>query len=177
MKEAELETLKFILRDFETAANNSVQASADKPVIGPEGRHMTKAELNSFGRALREKNERFGHAKRELSDMRAESLVLQRTEQTLKSRVNDLEGFLQKQEENAGVIGYRDAKSNLELASEQTADLNKRKGETLEEISAVVARITNILEQKKVHLEPKVSVLLLPKMSFWYAADYPGEET
>ena len=112
-----------------------------------------------YGAQLREKNQKFKAAKTEIATLRAESVVLHRTEQILKGRDRNLEEFLKQQEAKAGVSGYRDAQSKLEAASEQTAEMDDMKGQTLEEISELVKTIQNNLEEKKTKLKPLIKEL------------------
>jgi intraflagellar transport protein 81 len=91
-----------------------------------------------YGQQLRDKTHRYKQAKEELQKIQQESVVLHRTEQILKGRDRNLEEFLRQQEAKAGVTGYRDAQSRLEMASEQTAEMDDMKGQTLDEISDLV---------------------------------------
>ena len=105
---------------------NDIAAANGGGIIGPNGRPMTREEFKEYGVQLREKGQSYKMAKAELAGLRAESVVLHRTEQVLKGRDRNLEEFLKQQEAKAGVSGYRDAQSRLEMASEQTAGENGR---------------------------------------------------
>ena len=134
-------------------------ASAGGGIIGPNGRAMSKDDFKAYGQALRDKTIKYKACKAELATLRAESVVLNRTEQILKGRDRNLEEFLKQEEARAGVTGFRDAQSRLEAASEQTAELDDLKGQTLDEISDLVRTITNKLEDKKVQLKPLIKEL------------------
>ncbi|CAB4069191.1 IFT81 [Lepeophtheirus salmonis] len=58
-----------------------------------------------------------------------------------------------------GVAGYRDARDNLEKVSSIKADLDRQKGETLEEMSDLVALLTNQINSKKTKLSPIIKEL------------------
>lgn len=60
---------------------------------------------------------------------RAESVVLHRTEQILKSRDRNLDDFLRQLEAKKGVLGYRETQEKLEKASEATAAVDSIKGQ------------------------------------------------
>ena len=78
------------------------------------------------------------------------------TEQTLRKRNSRIEDFLKQQEQSAGLEGFRDTQEKLENDSEKVADVDDIKGQTLEEISALIKDMTMKLEGKKEHLKPLV---------------------
>lgn len=133
----ELNELRGQVDDLEGQVND-IAAANGGGIIGPNGRPMTREEFKEYGVQLREKGHNYKMAKAELAALRAESVVLHRTEQILKGRDRNLEEFLKQQEKKAGVSGYRDAQSRLEMASEQTAEMDDMKGQTLDEISELV---------------------------------------
>jgi len=59
--------------------------------MGPDGRPMNREQFKQYGAQLREKSQKFKVAKAELTALRAESVVLHRTEQILKGRDRNLE--------------------------------------------------------------------------------------
>jgi len=127
---------------------------------------MTREEFKEYGVQLREKGHQYKIAKAELAGLRSESVVLHRTEQILKGRDRNLEEFLKQQEAKAGVSGYRDAQSRLEMASEQTAEMDDMKGQTLDEISDLVKSINQKLEEKKTKLKPLIKELKEVRKSY-----------
>ncbi|GMI29563.1 hypothetical protein TeGR_g1113, partial [Tetraparma gracilis] len=137
---------------------NDVAAANGGGMMGPNG-PMTRDEFKAYGQQLRDKTHRYKQAKEELQKIQQESVVLHRTEQILKGRDRNLEEFLRQQEAKAGVTGYRDAQSRLEMASEQTAEMDDMKGQTLDEISDLVKNITEKLEEKKTKLKPLIKEL------------------
>ncbi|GMH57494.1 hypothetical protein TrST_g3952 [Triparma strigata] len=138
---------------------NDIAAAAGGGMVGPNGRQMTREEFKEYGAQLREKSHKYKLQKTALAGLRAESVVLHRTEQILKGRDRNLEEFLTQQEAKAGVSGYRDAQSKLEMASEQTAEMDDMKGQTLDEISEIVKKINGQLEEKKTKLKPLIKEL------------------
>merc|ERR1711988_623157 len=97
--------------------------------------------------------------KQELAALRAESVVLHRTEQILKGRDSNLEDFLQKLEAKRGVKGYRETQEKLEKAAENNRAIDETKESTLEEISEMVRSITNQLKERKAVLAPQIKTL------------------
>lgn len=120
---------------------------------------MTREEFKKFGAKLREKTHVYKKQKAELAELRAESVVLHRTEQILRSRVENLDAFLSELEAKKGVRGYRDTQEKLEKASEQTAEVDALKEKTLAEISSMVRDITEELKKRKKELNPQISRL------------------
>lgn len=149
-QQACITSLKEKLRSF-----TSLESHTD--VVDQDGNLMSGEKLKQFNLERVEKVRTYKKATSRLAELRAESIVLQRTEQTLRGRVHNLEEFLKVQEERAGVTGFRDAQQTLEAASEQTAEIDEVKGDTLEEISAIIKSITMKVEEKKDKLKPKVS--------------------
>ncbi|KAG5191213.1 intraflagellar transport protein 81 [Tribonema minus] len=126
---------------------------------GGGGGFMTREEFKAYGARLREKTQTYKRLKAELAELRAESVVLARTEQVLRSRDDRLEELLQKLEADKGVSGYRRAHAELVAKSEQTAAVDANKAETLEEISALVVEITHELKSRKERLRPLIENL------------------
>ena len=94
-----------------------------------------------------------------LSGLRAELVVLQRTEQVLKSRHKNLDQFLEDLERRKGVEGYRETQRALVEMSEKAAEVDQLKGATLEEISTMVEQIGREFRQKQAQLQPLMARL------------------
>jgi len=118
-----------------------------------------KEEMNAFATQLRAKTVQYRAMKSELSELRAESVVLHRTEQLLKTRDQNLDEFLSQLETKKNIRGYRETHDTLVKASEQAQTIDSEKGETLEEISAIVRQITLQLKEKKGELAPQIKQL------------------
>ena len=126
-------------------------------VSGPK--FMKREEFKQYANTLRNKTNQYKKMKAELAEITAESVVLHRTEQVLKSRDADLDGFLRDIEAQKGVVGYMDTQSKLENVSEMNAKVNQYKGETLEEISRIVTDINQTLKERKNQLAPQIKDL------------------
>ena len=87
--------------------------------------------------------------KAELSAARAETVVLHRTEAILRARDKNLDELLSTLEAKAGVTGYRETEKKLEQASKRTAEVDKQKEQTLDDISAMVKEIASTLKEKQ----------------------------
>jgi intraflagellar transport protein 81 len=71
--------------------------------MGSKGGKMGKKDLEKYGATVMEKIVKYKKMKDELSLLRGELVILQRTEQILKSRDNNLDDFLQELERKKGI--------------------------------------------------------------------------
>ncbi|OQS07614.1 Intraflagellar Transport Protein 81 [Thraustotheca clavata] len=126
-------------------------------VSGPK--FMKREEFKQYANTLRNKTNHYKKMKAELAEITAESVVLHRTEQVLKSRDNDLDSLLKDIEASKGVVGYMDTEGKLNEISERNAQVNAYKGETLEEISRIVTDINQTLKERKNQLAPQIKDL------------------
>lgn len=120
---------------------------------------MTREEFKAYGNSLREKTQIYKQMKNELPALRAEAVVLHRTEQILRGRDKNLDDFLQQLEARRGVAGYRDTQEKLERAAENNRSVDEHKEQTLEEISSMVRQINVQLKEKKAVLAPQIKKL------------------
>lgn len=94
-----LEELKRVQRQTEEKENELKAAGRGGGGAGKMG----KKDLKKYGAIVREKIEKYKKMREELSALRAELVVLQRTDQILKSRHTNLEYFLSELEKQKGV--------------------------------------------------------------------------
>jgi intraflagellar transport protein 81 len=106
-----------------------------------------------------EKIETYKRMRDEISSLRNELVILQRTEQILKSRDKNLDEFLTQLEKKKGVEGVRATQRELIEMSEKTAAVDQLKGATLEEISAMVEQIGREFKSKQMQLQPMMTEL------------------
>lgn len=126
---------------------------------------INKKELKRYGAIVKEKIEIYKKMRDELSSLRSELVILQRTEEVLKSNDANLEQFLADLEKQKGVEGYRDTQRAIIEMTEKAAEIDQVKGLTLEEISEKVELISREFRRKQSQLQPliaelKASVLL-----------------
>jgi len=107
---------------------------------------MKRDEFKNYAASLRDKSAKFKRLKAELSDLRHEVSVLVRTEQLLQAK-------------DPTPHGLREAEAALEKASVEKSAVDKAKGKTLDEISAIVQKITQQLKEKKNKLAPQIRAL------------------
>merc|ERR1719238_228796 len=114
---------------------------------------MTRDEFKSYAASLRETSVRFKRLKGELNDLRGENAVLARTVQVLQAK-------------DPTPTGMRDVEQQLEKASVEKAAVDRTKGKTLDEISAIVQQINSQLKEKKNKLAPQIKALRSARQSF-----------
>jgi intraflagellar transport protein 81 len=121
---------------------------------GKKNPAMGKVDLKKYGAQVREKIDKYKKMREELSALRAELVVLQRTEQLLKGKLTNLDAFLSEMERKKGIEGYRDTQRALVEMAEKTAAVDSEKGATLEQISAMVEQISREFKSKMVQVQP-----------------------
>merc|ERR1712137_71250 len=114
---------------------------------------MKRDEFKNYAASLRDKSAKFKKLKVELSDLRGEVAVLLRTEQILQAK-------------DPTPPGMRETEAMLEKASVNKSEVDKAKGKTLDEISAIVKRIESQLKEKKNKLAPQIKALRSVRQNF-----------
>ncbi|ETO61871.1 hypothetical protein F444_20161 [Phytophthora nicotianae P1976] len=154
-KEEELEQLR---ADKQRLVRSTEELEAKLASISGN-KFMSREEFKQYATTLRNKTNQYKKVKAELAELTAESVVLHRTEQLLKSKDADLEGFLRDLERQKGVSGFLATQDKIDDVSVQNARVNALKGETLEEISRVVTDINQALKERKNQLAPQIKEL------------------
>jgi intraflagellar transport protein 81 len=114
---------------------------------------MKRDEFKNYAASLRDKSAKFKRLKAELSELRHEGAVLVRTEQILQAK-------------DPTPAGLRETEIQLEKASVEKMQVDKAKGKTLDEISAIVQQINAQLKEKKNKLAPQIKALRSVRQSF-----------
>merc|ERR1711870_91916 len=114
---------------------------------------MKRDEFKNYAASLRDKSTRFKRLKAELSEIRHEVAVLVRTEMILK-------------EKDPTPAGLRETEAMLEKASVEKSQVDRAKGKTLDEISAIVQKINAQLKEKKNKLAPQIKALRSVRQNF-----------
>jgi len=155
-KESENEKLVEQKREIQKQTEEK-EAEMDAKTRASGGR--VKKDLKKYGAQVREKIETYKRMRDEISTLRNELVILQRTEQILKSRDKNLDEFLTELEKKKGVEGVRATQRELIEMSEKTAEVDQLKGATLEEISAMVEQIQREFKKKQMQLQPLIAEL------------------
>merc|ERR1719235_2393181 len=114
---------------------------------------MKRDEFKNYAASLRDKSAKFKRLKAELADLRHEVAVLTRTEQILQAK-------------DPTPSGMRETEAMLEKASVEKSQVDKAKGKTLDEISAIVQQINAKLKEKKNKLAPQIKALRSVRQNF-----------
>lgn len=126
-------------------------------MTGPK--FMKREEFKKYASELRHKTNKFKKMKQELAEIRAEAVVVSRTQAILRGLDSSLGEVLERIEAEKGVAGYSKTQERLEEASEKKSELDETKGRTLEEISKIVTDITQSLKERKNKLAPQIKEL------------------
>lgn len=114
---------------------------------------MKRDEFKNYAASLRDKSTKFKRLKAELSELRHEVAVLIRSEQILQAK-------------DPTPAGLRETEMQLEKTSVEKSQVDKAKGKTLDEISAIVQKINAQLKEKKNKLAPQIKALRSVRQSF-----------
>ncbi|GLD54172.1 intraflagellar transport protein 81 homolog, partial [Lates japonicus] len=87
---------------------------------------------------LRSRGTVFKKKRQEITELKAEYGVLQRTEEILKQRHETVQQKLQTVEAEKGISGYSDTQEELERVSAIKSELDEKKGRTLDDMSEMV---------------------------------------
>jgi len=153
----QLEELEEEKRDAE---NDLKQLAADLKSLEVGGeKPKTDAEMKAYMKELTKKTAKYKEMKTELQVGRDEIGVLSRTQDILKNKLDNLQEFNEDLEKERGVQGALGVQGELEAVSSQKADIDNTKGQTLDQISRIVADITSTLKQRKNKLAPQIKEL------------------
>ncbi|KAI8852858.1 hypothetical protein BC829DRAFT_487295 [Chytridium lagenaria] len=131
-------------------------------------------EFKRYVSELRGKSNVYKRKKADLAELTGEFGILQRTEEILLSRVKAMESTLTDLEKRSGVLGFHEAKENLEKVSEKKAEVDEAKGKTLNEISDIIQTLMTTINDKKALLAPVIQELRNLRSK---AAEVEGEYT
>lgn len=143
------------------------QELEEKQEKGTKGVKILKgAEFAKYAEGLKAKAKEHKSLKGQLATVTAEKLILQRTEEILKTRHGDQTKFLDELEKKKGVQGAAVLQEELEQVSEKTSSVNMAKEMTLEEISKTVSKINDTIKEKKAKLAPLIKELRQVRTDF-----------
>ncbi|KAH7827917.1 putative Intraflagellar transport protein 81-like protein [Monocercomonoides exilis] len=111
-------------------------------------------QIESVKSRLVAKHSEWKQEKQILDSLKAETAVLMRTEEILKEKDTDLEGFLDEEEAKRGIQGHRKRMEELEDVSRMKAETDEDKQAMLEEHTRTVQAIQELIQAKRGVLEP-----------------------
>jgi intraflagellar transport protein 81 len=107
------------------------QSTEEATLPGGQARPKTEAQMKEYMNDLNRKTQKYKSLKAELESERTEIQILQRTEEILRSRDQNLAEFTAQQEKRLGVVGFSSAQDNLEAVSSAKASIDTHKGQFL----------------------------------------------
>merc|ERR1719160_795010 len=109
---------------------------------------LTGEEFKRYAAQLREKHGVVKRTKLEEQEIKSELTVLNRTEQILSNRCQNVEEAVRRLEQDKGVAGYMNTQKELEKVSTQKQEVDEQKGHTLEEMSNIVMELTQKIKDQ-----------------------------
>lgn len=160
---------QFELEEHQAETEELKAAIEDKDAVlcemsGPK--FMKREEFKQYATQLRSKTNKYKSLKLELTQLQSESVVLNRTEQILKARDENVSEFMAQREQEKGVAGYQKTEKELAEISQKKTSTDREKGQTLEEISKIVTDINIALKDRKNKLAPQIKELRSVRQQF-----------
>uniref|UniRef100_A0A7N8WMI0 Intraflagellar transport protein 81 homolog n=1 Tax=Mastacembelus armatus TaxID=205130 RepID=A0A7N8WMI0_9TELE len=144
----------------ELAAAERVLKQRNSQTQGSDGEEVIRSdELKRLVAKLRTKGTMYKKKRQEIAELKAEYGVLQRTEEILKQKHENLQQKLQTVEAEKGISGYSDTQEELERVSAIKSELDEKKGRTLDDMSEMVKKLNSMMVEKKSALAPIIKEL------------------
>ncbi|KAL7752724.1 hypothetical protein RI367_001726 [Sorochytrium milnesiophthora] len=144
---------------------DAVNASASSKI--PKGE-----EFKNYVAQLRVKSTQYKAKKAELTELSTEENIVSHTLEVSGNRNDDFLGdlvlrarekqateLLEKIERKSGVSGFTNAQETLERVSEKKSELDEAKEATMTDVSAIVQKIVQTINEKKLVLAPHIQEL------------------
>lgn len=119
----------------------------------------SEEDFEQYKKELLNKVQKTKSMSQELSRLRSEIAILKRTEEILTTKHKSAAEYLERLAQSKGVSGFKDVQNQIEELSISKSNIDKQKGQTLEEISRVVEQLKNEIASKKQELTPSVEKL------------------
>ncbi|XP_045152650.1 intraflagellar transport protein 81 homolog [Echinops telfairi] len=116
-------------------------------------------EFKRYVSKLRSKSTVFKKKHQIIAEFKAEFGLLQRTEELLKQRHENIQRQLQTIEEKRGISGYSYTQEELERVSALKSEVDEMKGRTLDDMSEMVKKLNSLVAEKKSALAPVIKEL------------------
>ncbi|KAH9280386.1 Intraflagellar transport protein 81 -like protein [Echinococcus granulosus] len=159
MREKHVQALrKVCCMDSAGVATTSTSLLSDS-VNFMTSRQFNAEDFQNYVSELRTKNIAYKEKRALLNNLKAERGILTRTLDILKDVTRQAKKRLDAAEAIQGMSGYWDTMAKLEKVSEETADLNQRKGSVLEEMACLVGRLNQQINARRDKLAPLIREL------------------
>ncbi|XP_077164194.1 intraflagellar transport protein 81 homolog [Paroedura picta] len=151
--QAAKEEMANLERQMQQKSNQAQEMSGTEVLKGDE--------FKRYVNKLRSKNTLYKKKRLEIAEITAEYGILQRTEELLRQRHEDLQQQLQAIEAKKGISGYSDTQEELERVSAVKSEMDEMKGRTLDSMSEMVRKLNAMVADKKSSLAPIIKDLRL----------------
>ncbi|XP_044529371.1 intraflagellar transport protein 81 homolog isoform X3 [Monodelphis domestica] len=154
-KAEELQEAKEKLSNLEREV--SLKATQTREFDGTEV--LKGEEFKRYVSKLRSKSTVFKKKHQIIAEFKAEFGLLQRTEELLKQRHENIQHQLQTIEDKKGISGYSYTQEELERVSALKSEVDEVKGRTLDGMSEMVKKLNSLVAEKKSALAPIIKEL------------------
>ncbi|XP_059977103.1 intraflagellar transport protein 81 homolog isoform X2 [Lagenorhynchus albirostris] len=120
---------------------------------------LYRQQFKRYVSKLRSKSTVFKKKHQIIAEFKAEFGLLQRTEELLKQRHENIQHQLQTIEEKKGISGYSYTQEELERVSALKSEVDEVKGRTLDDMSEMVKKLNSLVSEKKSALAPVIKEL------------------
>ncbi|KAK9391726.1 intraflagellar transport protein 81 like [Crotalus adamanteus] len=157
-KTAKAEELQTTKEELANVERQMFQKSSQAREL--DGTEVLKGdEFKRYVNKLRSKNTLYKKKRLEIAEISAEYGILQRTEELLKERHQDIQQQLQAIEDKKGISGYSYTQEELERVSAVKSEMDEMKGRTLDNMSDMVKKLNAMVADKKSSLAPIIKDL------------------
>ncbi|XP_044296533.1 intraflagellar transport protein 81 homolog isoform X1 [Varanus komodoensis] len=157
-KAAKAEELQDAKEELSNLERQMLQKSSQAQELN--GAEVLKGdEFKRYVNKLRSKNTLYKKKRLEIAEITAEFGILQRTEELLTQRHEDIQQQLQTIEDKKGISGYSYTQEELERVSAVKSEMDEMKGRTLENMSEMVKKLNAMVADKKSSLAPIIKDL------------------
>ncbi|XP_062854560.1 intraflagellar transport protein 81 homolog isoform X2 [Trichomycterus rosablanca] len=156
-KEVKAEELQEAREELSTITK---ELNAKGQALGQGGLEIVRPdEFKRYVAKMRGKSITYKKKRQEMAELKAESGVLQRTEEILRQRHTASQQQLQTMEAQRGISGFSETQEELERVSAIKSELDEMKGRTLDDMSGMVKKLNAAISEKKSALSPLIKEL------------------
>lgn len=150
--------LEAVARD-KAVVDAELSSRASEVSVLPDVPLLRGDEYSKYVSEVRGRTAQYKRMKLELGELRAEWGLLSRTVSILSEQETGVSAKLSEVEARRGVSGFAQTEEELQKVSQQKAEVDSVKGQTLEEISQVVEEINTQIKENKNRLAPQIKTL------------------
>ncbi|XP_063502799.1 intraflagellar transport protein 81 homolog isoform X4 [Pongo pygmaeus] len=149
MGHSDLLELESKINEINTEINQLIEKKMmrNEPIEGKLS--LYRQQFKRYVNKLRSKSTDFKKKHQIIAELNAEFGLLQRTEELLKQRHENIQQQLQTIEEKKGISGYSYTQEELERVSALKSEVDEMKGRTLDDMSEMVKKLYSLVSEKK----------------------------